>query len=72
MFGVLGRQPQVGDHIMLGGRRIDVLDVDNLRIKRVRVFPAPAPPSETAGDDKDKQRVPEYVTDRGSGGVIES
>lgn len=44
----LGRVPQVGDVVMLEGHRLEVVDMDGLRIDRVLVVPAP-PGSADAG-----------------------
>ncbi|MCC6997358.1 MAG: HlyC/CorC family transporter [Deltaproteobacteria bacterium] len=40
VFSILGRQPAVKDHVVLSGRRVEILDVEGLRVRRVRVHPA--------------------------------
>jgi len=39
VFSILGRQPAKGDHVVLSARRVEILDVEGLRIRRVRVHP---------------------------------
>lgn len=46
----LGRLAMVADTVEVGGRRLEVLELDGRRVSRLRVHPAPAPPAPVADD----------------------
>lgn len=48
VFALLGRAPQVGDVVAVGRHRLEVLQVDRLRIRRLRMIPISHEPATTA------------------------
>lgn len=46
----LGRLAMVADTVEVGGRRLEVLELDGRRVSRLRVHPAPAPAASVADD----------------------
>lgn len=48
VFALLGRAPQMGDVVAVGKHRLEVLQVDRLRIKRLRMVPIHAHPASSA------------------------
>ena len=46
---LLARAPVAGDHVIVGDHRLEVLQVDEMRIRRLRAVPLP-PPSPGAGE----------------------
>jgi CBS domain containing-hemolysin-like protein len=55
VFGVLGRQPEVGDDISHDGMRFDVLDVEGSRINKLAVvFEQRRDQKERDGDERDE------------------
>lgn len=47
VFALLGRAPQVGDVVAVGRHRLEVLQVDRLRIRRLRMIPIGPEPAPT-------------------------
>jgi CBS domain containing-hemolysin-like protein len=50
VFSLLGRAPVAGDSVVVGDHRLEVLQVDEMRIRRLRAVPLPKP--EPADEEK--------------------
>jgi CBS domain containing-hemolysin-like protein len=51
VFTLLGRAPVVGDHVVVGEHRLEVIQVDELRIRRLRLSKVAPPPEAAATPD---------------------
>jgi putative hemolysin len=52
VFGQLGRRPRIGDEIAVDGYRLRVIELDGLRIARLRVMPSAHAGSGSGAGDK--------------------